>query len=50
MWRAKNETFLAEVKGLDELTVKASVGTSGNAAIGDYTSVAQVSGQELTMV
>ena len=45
MWRAKNETFLSEVKWLDELTVKASVGTSGNAAIGDYTSVAQVSGQ-----
>lgn len=36
MWKAKNEAFLADVRWLDELTPRISVGTSGNAAIGNY--------------
>jgi len=36
MWRAKEEAWLRSVAWLDELTLKASVGTSGNSAIGEY--------------
>ena len=33
MWHAKDETFLRDVSWLDALSVKASLGTSGNSAI-----------------
>lgn len=36
MWNAKRESFLADVDWLDELKVKFSTGTQGNAAIGNY--------------
>ena len=36
MWRAKEEAWLRSVAWFDELTLKASVGTSGNSAIGEY--------------
>ena len=36
MWRAKNEAFLHNVEWLDELTLKSSVGTSGNSSIAAY--------------
>lgn len=36
MWKAKNEFFLADVRWLDELTPRLSLGTSGNADIGNY--------------
>ncbi len=45
MWRAKNEAFLSDVKWLDDLSVKASVGTSGNAEIGNYIAKAKVGGR-----
>ena len=33
MWRAKEESFLKDLRWLNDLSVKASIGTSGNAAI-----------------
>lgn len=36
MWKAKSESFLQDVAWLDELTPRVSVGTSGNADIGNY--------------
>lgn len=36
MWKAKNESFLADVRWLDELTPRFSIGTSGNAEINNY--------------
>jgi len=42
MWNAKREEFLNGVRWLDRLNVKVSVGTSGNADIGNYTHLATV--------
>lgn len=42
MWKAKNESFLADVSWLDELTPRLSVGTSGNAGLGNYEHLATV--------
>ncbi len=44
MWRAKQENFLKDVKWLDDLTLRASTGTSGNSAIGNYESLATAAG------
>ncbi|WP_421945532.1 SusC/RagA family TonB-linked outer membrane protein [Pedobacter sp.] len=44
MWRAKQEDFLKDVKWLNDLTVRASTGTSGNSAIGNYESLATAAG------
>ena len=43
MWRAKQENFLKDVSWLDDLTLRASTGTSGNSAIGNYESLATAS-------
>lgn len=42
MWNAKKESFLENVKFLSSLSVKASIGTSGNAEIGNYLNLATV--------
>ncbi|MDP9081776.1 MAG: SusC/RagA family TonB-linked outer membrane protein [Bacteroidota bacterium] len=42
-WEAKKESFLKDVSWIDNLTLKANVGTSGNSEIGNYTSPALVS-------
>jgi len=42
MWKAKKEAFLEDVNWLNELTFRASMGTSGNADIGNYNSLALV--------
>jgi TonB-linked SusC/RagA family outer membrane protein len=42
MWKAKSEKFLENVNWLSDLTLKASIGTSGNSAIGNYQSLAVV--------
>ena len=42
MWHAKKEEFLQDVDWLKQLTLKLSVGTSGNAEIGNYNSYALV--------
>ncbi len=36
MWKAKKETFLEDLKWLNALDVKFSIGTQGNAGIGNY--------------
>lgn len=36
MWNAKREKFLEDTDWLDELTLKASYGTTGNSSIGNY--------------
>jgi len=43
MWKAKEEKFFNGLKWLTDLTLKASYGTSGNSAIGNYESQALVS-------
>lgn len=43
MWRAKKENFLKNVKWLNDLSVKLSVGTQGNAEIGNYNTYALAS-------
>ncbi len=43
MWRIKQEKFLSEVSWLDDLVLRASIGTSGNSAIGNYESLATAS-------
>lgn len=40
MWKAKQESFLKDVDWLDKLSVKYSIGTQGNAEIGNYSSYA----------
>lgn len=40
-WQAKKEAFLGNVKWLNDLIVKASVGTSGNSNIGNYDALAK---------
>lgn len=42
MWKASEEEFLSNVSWLSNLTVKASYGTSGNSAIGNYQSLGLV--------
>jgi len=42
MWKAKAEDFLSDVDWLNSLDLKVSTGTSGNAAIGNYQSLATV--------
>lgn len=37
-WRVKEEKFLADVKWLNDLKLRASYGITGNASIGDYVS------------
>ena len=43
MWRIKQENFLKDVNWLDDLVLRASIGTSGNSAIGNYESLATAS-------
>jgi len=43
MWRIKQENFLKDVSWLDDLVLRASIGTSGNSAIGNYESLATAS-------
>lgn len=40
MWKIKKETFLQDLKWLNDLNLKVSYGTQGNASIGDYNSLA----------
>ena len=42
LWKAKKESFLNDVSWIDDLNVKASYGTQGNAAIGDYKHLALI--------
>jgi TonB-linked SusC/RagA family outer membrane protein len=42
LWKIKEESFLKDVKWLSGLALKASTGTSGNSAIGNYESQALV--------
>lgn len=42
MWKAKQESFLSKYNWLTDLTFRASTGTTGNSAIGNYQSIAQV--------
>lgn len=42
LWKAKNEDFLANINWIDELSFRASYGTSGNSAIGNYDNLATV--------
>src|SRR5690606_20938663 len=46
MWHAKKEEFLNDISWLNSLTFKFSVGTSGNAEIGNYNSYALVGTSE----
>lgn len=39
MWKAKREDFLRHVSWVNDLNLKVSYGTQGNAAIGDYASL-----------
>lgn len=43
MWKAKKEDFLKNVSWINDLNVKVSYGTQGNAAIGNYTSLGLIS-------
>jgi TonB-linked SusC/RagA family outer membrane protein len=42
MWKAKKEKFLENIDWLSDLTIKGSVGTSGNSSIGNYASLGLV--------
>ncbi|MBD1428220.1 SusC/RagA family TonB-linked outer membrane protein [Sphingobacterium litopenaei] len=42
MWDVKKESFLSDVDWLNELRIKASIGTQGNSAIGNYQALATV--------
>ncbi|WP_353546780.1 SusC/RagA family TonB-linked outer membrane protein [Rhinopithecimicrobium faecis] len=46
MWNAKKESFLADVSQVNELRVRASYGTTGNASIGNYAHLATVAGSQ----
>jgi TonB-linked SusC/RagA family outer membrane protein len=41
-WNAKKENFLQDVNWLSDLVLRASIGTSGNSAIGNYDNLALV--------
>ena len=43
MWKLKKEKFLKDVTAVDDLSLKFSVGTSGNSSIGNYTHLALAS-------
>jgi TonB-linked SusC/RagA family outer membrane protein len=43
LWKAKNEDFLADIGWVNDLSVRASYGTSGNSSIGNYDNLATVS-------
>ena len=43
MWRMKEESFLKDVSWLDDMSLRASHGTSGNSAIGNYDNLALAS-------
>ncbi|MBR1435180.1 MAG: SusC/RagA family TonB-linked outer membrane protein [Bacteroidales bacterium] len=43
MWKAKKESFLQNVSAINDLNLKVSYGTQGNASIGDYASLGLVS-------
>lgn len=42
MWNVKKESFLENVNVISSLNVKASIGTSGNAEIGNYSNLATI--------
>ena len=42
MWKLKREKFLAGVSSVDDLNLKLSYGTQGNAGIGDYASLGSI--------
>ncbi len=42
-WNVQNEAFMQDVKWIDELAVRASYGTTGNDAIGAYSSLERMS-------
>ena len=42
LWKLKKENFLKNAKWLNDLNLKVSYGTQGNAAIGDYSSLALI--------
>ena len=42
MWNAKRESFLENFSFISSLTIKASIGTSGNSAIGNYDNLATI--------
>lgn len=42
MWKIKKENFMQPIKWLNDLNLKASYGTQGNASIGDFQSLALV--------
>ena len=44
LWKAKREDFLRNVSWLDDLNVKVSYGTQGNASIGNYEQYATIGG------
>lgn len=44
LWKLKKEKFLENVKAINDLNLKFSVGTSGNSEIGDYTHYSLVGG------
>ena len=48
-WRASQEPFLRNVRGLSDLKVRASYGRSGNQAIGTYQSLASITGVPTTI-
>lgn len=43
MWRAKEESFLKAISWIDDMSLRASHGTSGNSAIGNYEHLALAS-------
>lgn len=42
MWRVKKEGFMQDINWLTDLSVKGSIGTSGNSSIGNYASLGLV--------
>lgn len=42
MWKMKKESFLENIKWVNDLSLKASYGTQGNSSIGDYPSLALI--------
>lgn len=42
MWKLKKESFLRNVRAIDDLNIKVSYGTQGNASIGDYQHLALI--------
>jgi len=42
MWKMKKENFMQNIKWLNDLNLKVSYGTQGNASIGDFSSLAMI--------